>query len=85
MNQLSPEAEIKAITVNSVDEAQELRFLGSPSIHINGEDIEPDADKRGEYGLGWRFYIDEAGGFVKKVPEEMFIQALKRKVQNKGD
>jgi len=48
---LSPETEIKAITVNSVDEAQE-RFLGSPSIHINGEDIEPDADKRGEYGLG---------------------------------
>ena len=52
VNQLSPETEIKAITVNSVDEAQEFRFLGSPSIHINGEDIEPDADKRDEYGLG---------------------------------
>ena len=52
VNLLLPEAEIKAITVNSLDEAQEFRFLGSPSIHINEENIEPDANKRDEYGLG---------------------------------
>jgi hypothetical protein len=51
VGQLSPEAEIKGITVNTGDEAKELRFLGSPSIHINGEDIEPGSDKRDDYGL----------------------------------
>ena len=68
MSQLSPESEIKVITVNSVDEVKQLRFEGSPSIHINGEDIEPDADKKDEYCPGWQFYTNEAGRFLKKVP-----------------
>ncbi|GAB4336646.1 MAG: hypothetical protein Kow0089_07180 [Desulfobulbaceae bacterium] len=49
---LSPDAEIREIEVATLDEARAYRFLGSPSIRVNGRDIEPGSETRLEYGLG---------------------------------
>ncbi len=55
---LGVDAHIQQVEVDSADEAQRLRFLGSPSIHVNGQDIEPDAGGRTDFAVSCRLYGD---------------------------
>jgi hypothetical protein len=32
--------------------AQALRFPGSPTIRVRGRDLQPQAEERGDFGLG---------------------------------
>jgi len=52
---------VEMIEVNSVEQAQALRFLGSPSIRINRLDVERTARERTSYGLTCRMYRTESG------------------------
>ena len=52
LRELDFAAEVSKIMVDSLEKARELRFLGSPSIRVNGHDIELGADQRRDYGLG---------------------------------
>ena len=52
--------EIREIEVDSQDKAQATAFLGSPSVRINGVDIEPSARGAKGFGLTCRTYIDGA-------------------------
>jgi hypothetical protein len=52
LRELDLAAEVSEIMVDTVEKARELRFLGSPSIRVNGHDIEPGADQRQDYGMG---------------------------------
>jgi hypothetical protein len=36
-----PQAELRLCRVESDDDAQRLRFLGSPSVRVDGRDVEP--------------------------------------------
>lgn len=45
-------AAIREIVIASPEEAVRSRFLGSPSIRVNGRDIEPGADGRSDFGMG---------------------------------
>jgi len=38
--------------VSTPEEALAVRFLGSPSIRVNGRDIEAGADERTDFGMG---------------------------------
>lgn len=49
-------ASVHEVKVNTIELAQSSRFLGSPSIRIDGCDIEPGADHRRDYGLMCRTY-----------------------------
>ena len=52
-------AEVELIKVTSHEEAEQLAFLGSPTIRIYGLDIEPDPPDSA-YGLELRVYwVDE--------------------------
>ena len=55
---LSIDAHIQTVEVDSADEAVRRRFLGSPSIHVNGQDIEPDAGGRTDFAVSCRLYGD---------------------------
>lgn len=68
-------ADIEKVRVKSPDEAAELRFLGSPSIRIDGADLEGEAAER-ETGYGWRcrFYADSQPGAPKAVPSRELIR-----------
>jgi hypothetical protein len=48
--------EVEQLEVRSASEAERLRFLGSPSIRIDGRDVEPGAAARTDYALACRFY-----------------------------
>ena len=67
------DAEIREVEVCSEAEAQRLRFLGSPTIRIDGVDIEPSAEERTEFSLSCRMY-----GASGVPPTELVAQALTR-------
>jgi len=68
------DAEVELVAVNTDAEAQELRFLGSPTIRVDGEDLFP-VPERAEYALGCRMYANPEG--LRGSPTtEMLWEAL---------
>lgn len=57
--------------------AQQERFLGSPTIRVNGCDVEPDAEHRTDYGMKCRLYRT-ATGLSGQPPDEWLRAALNR-------
>ncbi|HET9117143.1 MAG TPA: alkylmercury lyase family protein [Pseudonocardiaceae bacterium] len=47
---------VRVRLITDPNEAQRERFLGSPTIRINGRDVDPTADQRCNYGLCCRLY-----------------------------
>ena len=69
------DAEIKLVALNTDEEAQRVRFPGSPTIRVEGEDLFPIPD-RAEYALGCRMYATPKG--LRGSPTaEMLSEALK--------
>jgi len=58
------------------DAAQHERFLGSPTVRVNGRDVEPDAQRRTDYGMKCRLYRTAAG--LSGEPEEQWLRAALR-------
>lgn len=54
-------AELITRDIGDADRAQRERFLGSPTIRVNGRDVEPGADQRRDYGLKCRIYHTPTG------------------------
>jgi hypothetical protein len=66
-------AEIDLRRIASDEAAQRDRFLGSPTVRINGRDIEPEAGRRTDYGLKCRLYRTPTG--LSGQPEQDLLQA----------
>ena len=63
--------------VETPDEAEAQRFLGSPTVRVDGVDVEPGAEQRDDYGLKCRLYQTADG--LAGVPDEAWIrEALRR-------
>jgi hypothetical protein len=71
-------AEISQIEVATPEEAQRLRFLGSPSVRIDGTDVEPTAAACNAFGLMCRTY--RQGDSVEGTPALSLIRAAIRRV-----
>ena len=54
------DAEVELVAVNTAEDAQEIRFPGSPTIRVDGEDLFP-VPERAEYALGCRMYTTPEG------------------------
>jgi len=68
--------EVELVAVNSDEEAQSLRFPGSPTIRVDGRDLFPTPE-RGVWALGCRTYVTPEG--LKGYPTtEMIREALAR-------
>ena len=52
LSDLAPEATLRTIVVDSPEKAAKLKFPGSPTVRINGGDIESEANGTLNYGLG---------------------------------
>ncbi len=55
------QADISEVLVTDETTAQSLKFPGSPTVRINGRDIEPRDDKTAPFGLMCRLYADGSG------------------------
>ncbi len=63
--------------VESPEAAERQRFLGSPTVRIDGVDIDPTAGERTDFGLKCRLYRTDAG--LEHVPPDDWIStALER-------
>ena len=69
----SLQANVHGVAVGSDEEAKVLRFPGSPTIRIDGDDVEPSYAS--SFGLSCRLYANRSG-----VPsEEVLRLALRAK------
>lgn len=71
------DAEEHMVAVSPGEEAEKWGFIGSPTILINGQDLEPEVDQETPYQGHCRMYMykDEPFEFP---PKEMIREALKR-------
>jgi hypothetical protein len=53
-SELAVDADIERVRVADAEDAERLRFLGSPTVRVGGRDVEPKADARGQYALACR-------------------------------
>jgi hypothetical protein len=60
--------------VATPEEAEHQRFLGSPTVRVDGRDVEPGASERSDYGLKCRIYRSEELG-QSALPPERWIRA----------
>lgn len=63
-----------------MEEAEAYRFLGSPTLRVDGRDIEPGADERTDFGFKCRVYRG-AAGLRPTPPDELIVAALDRSVR----
>jgi hypothetical protein len=59
--ELGLQSEIALVEAPDGETAEQLRFLGSPTIRVDGRDVEPGADERQESALSCRVYQSEHG------------------------
>ena len=52
LEQTGVEAKVSTTVVADEQAAEQYRFLGSPTVRVNGRDVEPDVENRLDFGLG---------------------------------
>ena len=75
VTELGVEAVVRQVNVLTDEEAAERKFLGSPSIHVDGVDIDPGAVGRTDFGLRCRVY-PSADGLAGLPPRNWLEAAL---------
>ncbi|MDK2796197.1 MAG: hypothetical protein PWQ58_1396 [Archaeoglobaceae archaeon] len=75
LEELKVDTEIETIEIKTLDDAEKYNFLGSPTIQINGLDIEK---KRREQKavMGCRVYENGSG----VPPKELIVEALREQL-----
>ena len=71
ISECGAEAVLEEVEVATAEAAERLRFLGSPSIRVDGVDIEPGAETQGGYALSCRMY-----GGSGVPPRELLVGAI---------
>lgn len=69
------DSELELHRVDSAEEARRLRFLGSPTVRVDGCDVEVGAPDRDDFGLQCRLYRT-AAGLVGSPPNEWIAAAI---------
>lgn len=70
--ELGVEAAVELVLVRDPESAVEHRFLGSPTVRVNGLDVEPGAETRTEFVLACRLYAAATG--LRGLPDEHWIR-----------
>jgi hypothetical protein len=75
--ELELEPEIRLVDVPGAEEVARSRFLGSPTVRVNGRDVEPGADERRDFSFSCRVCPSEQGS--AGWPHEDWIRDALRK------
>lgn len=68
--------EIRVVCVDTEAQARGHAFTGSPTIRINGKDIDPSGAKQ-PAGLGCRVYFKADGRATPLPPDELIESAIR--------
>ena len=74
-SELAVEVDLRLVGVPDPDAAIDQRFLGSPTVRVNGRDVEPGADDRRGYVHSCRVYPTD-DGLAGEPPEAWIRNAL---------
>lgn len=66
------DAPVEAIVVKTPEEASRLRFLGSPTVQVDGRDVDPAARGRTDFAMACRLY-----GSSGIPPAAMIVAAIR--------
>ena len=72
--------EVVESAVNDPATASALRFLGSPTVQVNGVDVEPSARTSNQFGFMCRTYLNgprQEGIPSRALIREAFLEACK--------
>ena len=76
LQRLAIPAEIAVYEVTTQEDAVRLQFLGSPTIRVDGLDIDPSARTNTDFGLKCRVY--RSGNRFRGIPpKELLEHAMK--------
>jgi hypothetical protein len=70
--ELGIDADVHSVGVADPAAATEYRFLGSPTVRVNGRDVEPAAYERTDFAYSCRVYRTAAG--VSGRPSKTWIR-----------
>jgi hypothetical protein len=77
IEETAPGADLVLRRIETAEQAEREGFLGSPSVRVEGVDVDPGAADRNEYGLECRLY--RTGEATSPVPPDAWIRdALER-------
>ncbi len=76
MSRTTGTAKLELVLIESDEHAQRARFLGSPSVRVDGVDVEPEAQRRDDYGLKCRIYAVD-GRIDGAPPTDWIASALR--------
>ncbi|MDR5683662.1 MAG: DUF2703 domain-containing protein [Armatimonadota bacterium] len=71
------QADVEIVRVETDEQAERWRFVGSPTIRINGEDIAPTPPE-GPYRLACRTFVTEDGRLSPLPSEATIRRAVQR-------
>ena len=71
------DAPINKIKVPDLETGEKTRFPGSPTIRINGIDVDPTYEDTGDYTPRCRVYLTSEG--FKGLPEKAWVENAVRK------
>jgi hypothetical protein len=72
VDDLGISADIRRVDIPDETAAAEHRFLGSPTVRVDGRDVEPGTDERHGYALSCRVYRTASG--VGALPNEEWLR-----------
>jgi len=70
--ELGVQPDVELVPVLDADAATRLRFLGSPTLRVDGLDVECGAERRGDFVFSCRVYRNEHG--LSGRPDEGWIR-----------
>jgi hypothetical protein len=70
--ELGTGAELRLVNVPDQEAATRLQFLGSPTIRVDGVDVDPSSAQRGDYALSCRIFATDRGPAGQ--PEERWVR-----------
>jgi hypothetical protein len=66
------EIELRHKLIADAEAAERERFLGSPTVRVNGADVEPGAGERDDFGMKCRLYRTPQG--LSGMPSDAWIR-----------
>ena len=75
---MGTDADVHLVRIDDDKEAMNRRFLGSPTVRVDGSDVDPSALGRTDFGMQCRIYT--ANGKLEGAPPRAWIEAALRGV-----
>ena len=79
--QLALDAEVRTTMMTNQAAAEHARFVGSPTVRVNGRDVDPEGELAAEYTLDCRLYWHEhrlAGYPQERLVRDALLRAAGR-------